>query len=377
MSTKPAGLYLLFKRITPMDRYETYALQDFLGDDDFIRWVKYPDSESDRFWQTVLKTFPHQADVIEQARGLAKGLTLYHPVVADGDVNKVKQVLLSSIGEKRETRNFAGRLMKVAAVVALLIMTGWWLNSRRQMASAAVTGNVIQAGLWQEVRNDGTEISLVSLADGSTIKLRPGSQIRYRLGGDESSGRLKKREVSLEGEAFFEVAKDPENPFFVYANGLVTRVIGTSFTITAYKNQEAVRVEVSTGKVAVYSDKPGSSDAGNGGLVITPNQQVVFQKNEELFRRGLVEKPRILVSPERIKMYTYTDAPVASIFKALEQVYGIRIRYDADRFRACHLNMELSDESLYEKLDLISKVLDADYEVEGVEVVFRGAGCHD
>ncbi len=376
MSTKPKALYLLFKRIMPMERYETYALQDFLGDDDFIRWVKYPDSESDRFWQTVLKTFPHQADVIEQARGLAKGLTLYHPDVADDDVNKVKQVLLSSIGEKRKTTGFTGQWMKVAAVIALLIVTGWWLNTRRQAGSATGSGEAVQAGSWQEAQNDGAGISLVSLADGSTVKLRPGSRISYRLGGEESTGRSK-REVNLEGEAFFEVAKDPQRPFFVYANGLVTRVIGTSFTVTAYKNEEAVRVEVSTGKVAVYSDKPGSSDAGREGLVITPNQQVVFQKNEELFKRSLIEKPRILVSPEKIKMYTYTDAPVASIFKALEQVYGIRIRYDADRFRACHLNMELSDESLYEKLDLISKVLDADYEVEGVEVVFQGAGCHD
>lgn len=359
-----------------MERYETYALQDFLGDDDFIRWVKYPDPESDRFWQTVLKTFPHQTDVIEQARVLAKGLTLYHPDVADSDVNKVKQVLLGSIGEKRETRSFAGQLTKIAAVIALLIATGWWLNSRKGAVPAAGPGQAVQAGSWREVRNDGTAISLVSLTDGSTIKLRPGSRISYRLDGEASNGHSK-REVSLEGEAFFEVTKDPRRPFFVYANGLVTRVIGTSFTVTAYKNQEAVRVEVSTGKVAVYSDKPGNSVAGDQGLVITPNQQVVFQKNEELFRRSLVEKPRILVSPEKIRMYTYTDAPVDSIFKALEQVYGIRIRYDADRFRSCHLNMELSDESLYEKLDLISKVLDAGYKVEGVEVVFQGAGCHD
>lgn len=363
-----------------MDRYEGYTLQDFLDDEDFIRWVKYPDAGNGMFWEAVREAFPHQVPVMEQARALIDGLALYYPEVPRQEVEKGREMMLSRLDRNKDgggSRRSISYIFKIAASVTLLVAAGWWF-SRRGPAGAPGTGG--DAGVeqsWKEARNEGAGAELIRLADGSLLTLKPGGYIRYRVLPEDRAEPASKREIYLEGEAFFEVARNEERPFLVYANGLITKVLGTSFTVTAPKNAAAVKVEVSSGRVAVYSEKAEEGKTDNTALIITPNQQVIFRKNEELFQRAIVERPRILVSPEQIKLYTYSDAPVASIFRALEEVYGIPIRYDEELFRNCRLTMALSDESLYEKLDLISKVLEAGYKIENTEIIFSGAGCHD
>ncbi|RUA15542.1 MAG: FecR family protein, partial [Flavobacteriia bacterium] len=147
----------------------------------------------------------------------------------------------------------------------------------------------------------GKSLSL-TLQDGSVVRLNSGSTLTY----PSSFAGMDKREVQLEGEAFFEVAKNPDQPFIVGTKNMYTQVFGTVFNISAYDEDsisEVVLVEGSVGIGATdrpaYGDlqmlKPSqraSSREGSGGLFVvedvdvTPyiswTQGVLSFENEEM-----------------------------------------------------------------------------------------------
>ncbi len=352
-----------------MERYATYTLRDFIQDEAFIGWVKYPDPESTAFWESVKEMYPEQVPIILKASGLVKSLSDYYPEVPEEAIEQVRQILLSHVGTSR-TGNVRGfyRYAAAAASVVLVAGIGWWglqpsaPSERPEQAVASVME-------VDEVKNEGATIREIRLPDGSSVGLHPKSQIRVVMEGDES------REVYLEGEAFFKVARDTSKPFYVFANGLVTKVLGTSFKVSACRDGEEVKVEVHTGRVQVYSGEPGNNNQEEEGLILAPNQQAVFRKKNLHLTRTLVEVPKILVSEERLQHFNYVDTPIAQIFEGLEEIYGIHVVYDEETFRGCKLNMSLSDESLFEKLELIAKVINARYNVIDGQVIFKGEGC--
>ena len=219
--------------------------------------------------------------------------------------------------------------------------------------------------------NEGKEVKKIVLSDGSVITLSSQSKVRCDM--DE----MGKRKVYLEGEAFFDVAKNLNRPFYVYANGLITKVLGTRFKVSAYNNGEEVKVEVNSGRVKVFSNENGKDDEESEGVVLTPNQRVVYRKKDMSLTRLVVEKPQMIITPKNIEKYTYTNTPISEIFDGLEQLYGIKVNYDKNAFKDCKLNMVLTDESLFEKLELIGKVVDGRYNVIDGQVFFIGAGCSE
>ncbi|MEX2514361.1 MAG: FecR domain-containing protein [Cyclobacteriaceae bacterium] len=109
------------------------------------------------------------------------------------------------------------------------------------------------------------------MPDSSVIHLNGGSRLQIQ------KSFLTKRKVILEGEAFFEVAKDPGNPFVVITEGLVTKVLGTSFLVSAYKGKPQM-VAVKEGKVNV-KEAMGNSYQNQELLV---NEQLTYRKEEGL-----------------------------------------------------------------------------------------------
>ncbi len=91
-------------------------------------------------------------------------------------------------------------------------------------------------------------ISMV-LPDGSSVELAAGSRISYP--NDFGSGNS--RDIYLSGEAFFKIARNSGQPFRVFANEIVTKVLGTSFSVRSYEKDTTISVTVRTGKVSVCS----------------------------------------------------------------------------------------------------------------------------
>ena len=113
----------------------------------------------------------------------------------------------------------------------------------------------------------------VTLQDGSIVTLEPGSEVRY------TQKFMNHREIFLSGDAFFEVTKDPNHPFFVYANEITTKVLGTSFRVKAKQGEKEIVVAVKTGKVSVFAKSIDDVLNKNGQeITLTPNQQVIYKR---------------------------------------------------------------------------------------------------
>ena len=191
-----------------------------------------------------------------------------------------------------------------------------------------------------------------------------------------------KREVALKGTAFFDVAKNPEKPFFVYANNVVTKVLGTSFTIQTNPATKEVSVSVKTGRVQVFEKNSASQSAFNSkvltsnGVIITANQKAVYSTKKNDFQTTLVPEPLPLpnLKPSE-KEFDFNRASLSAVIEKIQHVYGVEIVLDNERFNNCTFSGELEEEDLFEKLDIICTAVDATYEVSGTKILIKGAGC--
>jgi transmembrane sensor len=224
----------------------------------------------------------------------------------------------------------------------------------------------------KEIANKGKKPMKISLPDGSEIQLMPNAAVSYAPVFVQNH----KREVFLSGEAFFEVRKDRANPFFVYANDLVTRVVGTSFTIKS--SSERVEVIVRTGKVAVMQAKDlAGNEAGAPAveMLLTPNQQVVFTTGQPVLARSITENPVAIARPVAKPDFTFDNQPVGEVFRLMQETYGIPILYDSVQLGNCSVRVALRDEPFFEKLGIICSTIEASYRVTDGQVIITGQGC--
>jgi transmembrane sensor len=257
-------------------------------------------------------------------------------------------------------------LAKVAASVAVLALSLFLVFTYVKPGGLLPQTASADGDLVTYTNSEKAE-QTIGLSDGSFVRVGPASEIRYPK---VFSGAT--REVYLSGEAFFDIAKDPQHPFLVYANEVTTRVLGTSFTIRAHKEQKEVIVTVKTGRVSVFSG-PSTQQAG-AEVILTPNQQVVYNREEGKVTRKLVENPGIIAPVPSMEL-TYSNEPVSKVFEALERMYGIDIQYDEKALSGCTITTEMTDEGLFERMELICHVLSARYRVEDTIIVVEAKGC--
>lgn len=227
------------------------------------------------------------------------------------------------------------------------------------------------AASWVQ-QQAGKQAQLLTLADGSRVTLYPGSSLRYRAGlaGPQ-------REVRLTGEAFFQVAKNPSRPFLVYTEQLVTTVLGTSFRVRAYDGRPN-EVAVEAGRVSVQLRQGADLHAtpaqpAKGGVVLLPNQQVAYSAlAPRALRKQLVTNPLVL----EMQTFAFENKPVIEVLQALEKAYGVAILYDSRKLAGCTVTITFYQESLYEKLDVLSKALGARYSTTNdAQIRFNSNGC--
>lgn len=358
-------------------QYEKYTIEDFITDDDFIQWAKYPTDESDMFWQTVIKNQPEQSSIIHKAKLVVQQLAIASKKTAPTDeIPIIWAEIKADIYQKPQVMllGFDWKKWAFAATILLIIGSGFWWQSNifpnTNPVYERLTTN--SSNQLREIINSSTKDQTVKLPDGSMAILKPHSRLSYAKSFD---GKL--REVYLAGEAFFEVTKNPKKPFMVYANGLVTKVLGTSFSIKAFETDREVTVKVKTGKVSVYAQNTThNQDPETNGVVLTPNQKMIFGKEDERFTRTLVEKPTPLISDQELQQMSFNDSPVEQIFLALEKAYGVKIIYDKDVINNCQLTTTLGDENLFEKLDIICAGIEANYKVIDAQVIITSNGCN-
>lgn len=320
---------------------------------------------------------PEEKSVVEHWYGLLEAET--GESVDNTDMQELEEQLWSRIQSKKESENVQNTVVInrwgwIGIAASLLLVGGWYftdLFGTKLWGTPSVA--ITEKSGWVEQYNTSDKPLLIKLEEGSTVQLSPQSTLRYprKFASDN-------RVVFLKGDGFFNIQKQPERPFLVHTNNIITKVLGTSFFIRTEAETQKVRVEVVTGRVAVYEDSNEKKLSEANGVVLTPNQMATYFKEQQHFVTGLVENPVVLPTAVIEKKETsmrFDDVPLEEVLSQIEKFYGIEIIVENEQLNRCPLTADLTNQPLYTQLDLICAALRAKYDVRGTTILINGKGC--
>ena len=355
--------------------YRHYSFEDFSRDESFRQWVLNPDSQSESFWKNWMTQNPDCMENVNLAKAFLLALHGKDIALNDDELDIITEKIVENKVIKMPI--WRNQIFRIAASIAVFLGIGFismkYYSDRQKTAflekiTPSLTTNYI------ETENHETKTKKISLEDGSIITLYPKSSIRY-----PKHFSTQVREVYLIGQAFFDIAKNPKRPFWVYTSYISTQVLGTSFMVEAFEDNKNVKVEVHSGKVSVYNredlEKAKLQKKNEfTGIILTPNQAIDYSIADARLLKSISKQPEILVN-ESPKSFVFDETPISKVFAELEKAYGIHIIYDEKTMENCYLTASLSDESLYEKLNLICRVTHSSYEIVDAQIVIYSNGC--
>ena len=248
----------------------------------------------------------------------------------DAAWQKVSDTL--QLPEKTE-RRINWRPMLAAASLLIVFAFGWLFFQYQQ-------GNqMIRVATADGERRE------IALPDGSHVFLNENSSLAYDAGIDNKEQRL----VTLEGEGFFEVAKDPKHPFIITAGKTKTQVLGTSFNVKSDSTGD-VKVAVFTGKV---SFKP--ADRPNQGVILLPGDEAHYHKN------GVVDKStysnaNFLFWKNRKLEYNNTE--VKTVLDDLSANYQVSFSVKDQDILHRRITSSFEGDSIPQVIDVLEALLD-------------------
>lgn len=354
-----------------MNRYNDFDIQDFIEDDFFCQWVLNPTAQTNKQWQNWFEKNPEYAKKAFSAKEII--LSLNSAVDEKIDSNLLEDTWTNIEKATRVTKSARLNWWKISVAASVALVLGWFVFSNitdgQRVNHKIADSSELK---WQNQFNDGTSVQRLTLDDGSIVTLEPGSELNFPKKFDG-----KTRSVTLKGEGFFEIAHNPEKPFYVYANETVIRVLGTSFFVKAKASHEDVEVIVKTGKVEVFKRKDIQElqrlpKIKIKSLKVTPNQKVVFNRKKEVMSKRITPSP-VLVKPiEELPKLKFNNAPASEIFKAISEAYGIEISFKPEAVIDCPLTTTLNERNLFEKLDIICKPLGLAYHEHEARIIISG-----
>ncbi len=199
----------------------------------------------------------------------------------------------------------------------------------------------------------GGEYRLV-LSDGTRIFLNSMSKLVFPI---KFTGNM--REVTLEGEALFEVTKDSSKPFIVSTKGMKVEVLGTSFNIKSYPDEQQSYTTLVEGEVKLNSGNQLSEIN-----YLTPNQQAVYNPSSETIAIQEVDANQVVQWTQG--KYTFTNQTLDEIMKTLSRWYDFTYKYEDEGLKAIRFEGGLN------KYEHIDPILDIIYKTGKVEITVKG-----
>ena len=248
----------------------------------------------------------------------------------------------------------------VAVVFLISISIGirfWLQSSPKQQIIAKSQQSSSQSRPAQYTR-------YIELPDKSVVILYAGSVLNFP---EDFKGS--KREVSLEGEAYFDIKNDPSKPFIIHTGKVKTTVLGTAFNIKAYSDKNEITVSVTRGKVKVEDEEKLLA-------ILLPNNQIVYNTKSSNLIQNKVDAMAI-VSDWTNNNMDFNSISFQSITEELSLRYNVTIEFKNESLKQCPIKAFFNGtESLNEILDVLCTARNATYTIkDNKTVIIDGNGC--
>ena len=202
-----------------------------------------------------------------------------------------------------------------------------------------------------EVKSTDKVVNMIGLPDGTFVSLNTNTRITYPK---KFVGNL--REVSIEGEAFFEVKPDKNKPFVIHAGKAQIKVLGTSFCVNAYPEAKQVEVIVQTGKVQVLNK--AAEPAQTNELILVPGDKGTLVYASNSLQKTSNQDVNFIAWKTRNLIFKATS--LNEVIRNLEKVYNVKISLADPRLNDLLLTAQFNDYPL----DFILKVIENTFQLE-------------
>ncbi len=266
--------------------------------------------------------------------------------------NRLKREQLIPKQKSTGIRFMISPAMHIAAAVILLLTLGTIFY---MIITPSERGIKMTAKTLEEQKFGFT------LPDGSTVDLNANSQVSYKL---KRSGI---RMITLEGEAFFDVIHNPDNPFIIKAGKGMVQVTGTSFSVRSDSDKDKIEVYVESGNVQFYrsrkQDRILSLDAGQMGVL----EQNNLSKKISIEPNHLSWKTRKL---------TFRETRLGDVAEVLNRTYNQNIRFTNTALEDCLFTGTFDQQPIDSVVRVIQIAFDLDLNRQGMVFVFSGEVCN-
>ncbi|PKA97500.1 FecR family protein [Flavobacteriaceae bacterium MAR_2009_75] len=214
------------------------------------------------------------------------------------------------INYKLSRRATIYKIIGAAALVIILVSLSFLFNSE-QAATQLTESTIVMA------ETAIGESRTIELSDGSKIMLNANTTLSY-----PQTFSKEIREVSLQGEAFFDIAHNSDRPFVVNTeNGMKIHVLGTTFNVKSYPEDQNIETTLVSGKVRVIEEKD------NKTVVLNPSQRATYVKNED---KIIIEKVQTSnLTAWRQGKLIYDETPIREVIGDLKRKYQVSISVES------------------------------------------------
>jgi ferric-dicitrate binding protein FerR (iron transport regulator) len=243
----------------------------------------------------------------------------------------------------RFRRLFSNPLMRYAAAVLVAVLLS--------VAGYEMVTNKAESPKMLVISSADQVVKSFKLPDGTLVSLNSDTQLKYpKRFGKET------REVTIEGEAFFEVKPNKNKPFIIHAGNAQIKVIGTSFNVSAYPRARLVEVIVETGKVQV-SNKLTVTEQSNE-LILNPGDKGTLVYSSNALLKTTNQDPNFMAWKTHNLIFRATS--LSEVISNLEKVYKVNIRLADPKLNGLLLTAHFNDYPL----DFILKVIETTFQME-------------
>lgn len=199
------------------------------------------------------------------------------------------------------------------------------------------------------------ERSSVVLPDGTEVKLNSASRLVY------PGNFNRERRVKLSGEAYFKVTPDKAHPFIVELGDIEVRVLGTSFNVSSYEDQENIAIVLLKGKVEIIS--------GAKAYAVHPNEKVVYNKSTSALKYTRVCAGDY-IEWTKGSLY-FENESLETIVNVLSRAYNIEIRFEKDVLKKERFTGTIGNRGIHDALERLSLASPIVYEMRDSVIVLK------
>jgi transmembrane sensor len=301
-----------------------------------------------RLWTEASDTNKKQYDELKEVWAAMDKTSAHQNIDIDAEWTNHIQTYNPELSKPKSKTITLLTIFKVAASILLLIgfsYAGWIFMSQKS------------------IKTNITETNEIVLADGSKVTINAKSKLTYPKNFGEKS-----RIVALEGEAFFEVKKNPALPFIIKLDGVEVKVLGTSFNVKAYKNMDKIEVTVAEGKVTLY--EKGNEEKK---VVVIKGEKAIYYKPQKVVQKNMNDDRNFMAWKTRLMVFENDSLSV--ITKTLGSVYHKNFIIRNPNLNHCPVTTIFDNKDIQTVINVLKSTLDITVEEKDDTIIINGKGC--